>query len=327
MRPKVLRVICIWTIGTIFPIPAFAQDSSIEKLVAAGRRLESESRFAKSEELLRDALKQAHEKNAGPLVTAAILDCLATTLADEAHYIDAERLLREALSITDRTAGPNSNGAATIIWHLAWIYAECGQMDAAEPLLRKYESIVVANAATNPNGAEDLGNLGRIYALRHSARRALSLFERAVDILEARTDPDIPRLARALLDRAGAFGALRSFDAAFADIQRAHTLFIGLSETSPPLEIDLAVTEGTVSREARQFSAAATAFAKAIQVAEESYGGEHPLLAFILADYARTLRSMGRKKEASAFAERAKHISNTNVDGRMLGYSISALKP
>jgi tetratricopeptide (TPR) repeat protein len=289
--------------------------------------LESESRFAKAEELFRTALKQAEEKNAGPLVTAAILDCLATTLADQARYLDAERLLREALSITQRAAGPNSNAAATIIWHLAWIYGECGQMETAEPLLRMYESIVLANSPTNPNAAEDLGNLGRIYALRHSARKALALFQRAVGILEAQSNPDNTRLARALLDRAGAFGTVRNFDAAFADIQRVRAFVGGSSETAPSLGIDLAVTEGTVSREARQFNDSAAAYIKAIQIAETSYGGAHPLLAFILTDYARTLRSMGRKKEASAFAERAKRISDTNADGRMLGYSITALKP
>jgi tetratricopeptide (TPR) repeat protein len=327
MKAKILRVICILAIGRILLVPALAQDSSLKSLVAIGRQLESEGRFAKAEELLRSALKQAHEKNAGPLVTAAILDCLATTLADEAHYIDAERLLGEALSITQRAAGPNSNASATLIWHLAWVYGECGQMEAAEPLLSKYEAIVVANASNNPNAAEDLGNLGRIYALRHSPRKALALFQRAVDILEAQSNPDTTRLARALLDRAGAFGAVRNFGAAFADIQRVRALVGGSSETAPALGIDLAVTEGTVSREARQFTDSAAAYVKAIQIAETFYGGAHPLLAFILADYARTLRSMGKKKEASAFAERAKHISNTNADGRMLGYSITALKP
>jgi tetratricopeptide (TPR) repeat protein len=326
MKRKLLRVICILAIGIILPFPVLTQDGPLEKLVATGRQLESESRFAKAEELFRTALKQAEEKNAGPLVTAAILDCLATTLADQGRYLNAERLLREALSIAQRAAGPNSNAAATIIWHLAWVYGECGQMEAAEPLLSKYEAIVVANASNNPN-AEDLGNLGRIYALRRSARKTLALFQRAVDILEAQSNPDNTKLARALLDRAGAFGAVRNFNAAFADIQRVRTLLCGASETAPALGIDLAVTEGTVSREARQFTDSAAAYVKAIQIAETSYGGAHPLLAFILTDYARTLRSMGRKKEASAFVERAKHISNTNADSRMLGYSITALKP
>lgn len=327
MKPEACSVIRTFAIGVILLVPAPAQDGSLEKLVAAGRQLESEGRFAKAEDLFRAALKQAHEKNAAPLVTAEILDCLAAAFADEAHYVDAERLLREALSITQRVAGPNSNAAATLIWHLAWLYGECGQMEAAEPLLRKYESIVVANAPTNPHAAVDLGNLGRIYAFRHSARKALSLFQQAVDILEAQPNPDKTELSRGLLDRAAAFGTLRNFDAAFADIQRVRALLSGSSRTIPALDIDLAVTEGTVSRDARQFTAAAAAFARAIQVAEASYGGAHPLLAFILTDYARTLRSMGRKKEASAFAERAKRISDTNADGRMLGYSITALKP
>jgi hypothetical protein len=89
------------------------------------------------------------------------------------------------------------------------------------------------------------------------------------------------------------------------------------------------VTAGIVYARAHRASETETAFGKAIQVAETSYGLTHPMLSLILSDYAAALRLLGKKKEASAAANRAKRIYSANRQSNALGrvVSIQALRP
>ncbi len=302
-------------------LPLFAQDNSLEELIAHGRNLESAGKFVKAEEIFRLALKQA-QKNADPFLKVSALDGLAATAADQALYADAERELLEALAIADRALGPSGRVAAALVWHLIGIYEECGKRALAEPLLRRFESIALTNTQESPKSiAAQLANLGWIYASRHNNKKALSLFTRAVEMFEKQ--PIDGDLARTLLNRSALFLTVHNPNAALEDIERARHLMSSLPQ-SPSLEIALAVCTGVLSSQTQRMSDADLAFQRAIEMTQASYGPAHPMLAFVLADYAGVLRTVGRKKEASGMAARAKRIAGANHQAGMLGAAIDA---
>jgi tetratricopeptide (TPR) repeat protein len=322
----------IWKLGVsaLLLLPAFAQTVSVEDLAAQGRDLQSQGEFVRAERFFLVALSQSERDPSDPMRTAAVLDCLAANEAGQARYTDAERLLLRALSIVEHTAGPRSKAAATVLWHLAGLYGEAGRFADAQPLLRKYESIIVLNAASDPGAAaNDLGNLGRIYAFRHAPKRALPLFERAVELLEKQRDPDDIDMARALLDRAIALGTIGELNGAIADVERASVLIARFPHSLPALEIDFDITAGGVYARARRAGDAELAFQHAIRLAESYYGLTHPVLALVLRNYSGALRLLGEKKRASTADARARRIYSANSQSNPLGRAVDvrALRP
>lgn len=300
--------------------PVFAQDNSVAELIVQGRNLESAGNFVRAEEIFRIALKQS-QKSADPFFRVGALDGLASTAADQALYADAERELLEALAIADRALGPNSRAAAAVLWHLIGIYEECGKRALAAPLLRRFESMARTNTEESPKTtAARFANMGWIYASRHDNNKALLLFNRAVEIFEKQPDADSD-LARTLLNRSAIFLMVHNVDAALKDIEHTRGLMAALPQ-SPALEIGLAVCTGSVLAQTHRMSDADLAFQRAIELTEASYGPAHPMLAFVLADYAGVLRTVGRKKEASGIAARAKRITSGNRQAGMLGSAV-----
>lgn len=323
---------CIWKLGVsmILLSPLAAQEDPLGKLVAQGRDLEAQGRFPQAEAAFRAALQQAQLRPSEPLLAAAMLDCLASNAADQALFGEAERLYLRALSIVEKAAGPESKATATILWHMAGMYGEAGRMAAAEPLLEKYQAILLKNLDGNSSAeAADLGNLGRIYAYRHSVHKALPLFERAMRILEKQKNPDDTDMARALLDRASALAVVGQTVNAAADVERASVLISKLALPAPTLQIDLALTAGLVYTHAHRKSDAQGAFEQAINLGESHYGLTHPVLATILKDYSQALKQLGDKKEASALDKRVKRIYSASSQSKMLGYAVDihALRP
>src|SRR5215469_5948734 len=141
----------IWKLGLgiVQLLAMSAQENSLGKLVAEGRELESQGKLPQAEAVFRAALQQAQQRPSDPLLTAAVLDCLASNAADQARYSDAERLYLRAMSIVEHVAGPESQTTATVLWHLGAMYVAAGQMAAAEPLLEKYQSIILRLTGNN----------------------------------------------------------------------------------------------------------------------------------------------------------------------------------
>lgn len=314
-----------WELGlsVVLFLPVFAQDSSLDKLVARGRELQEQGHFTEAEAVFRVALEEAQQRKSEPLLTAAVLDSLASNAADDARFSDSERLYLKALSITERATGRDSRAVATLLWHFASLYAEAGRMTAAEPLLQRYESIILSLPTENSSiAAAELGNVARIYSYKHSINKALSLFEKAVDILRRETNPSPIDMTRALLDRAAALAMVHELDRAVADVEGASEWIARMAQSPPALQIHYLLTAGFVYAHGRRDLDSKSAFEQAIRIAESCYGPTHPILGLMLKDYSQSLRLMGDKKLASTVAKRGQRIAAANSQAQMLGYSV-----
>lgn len=308
---------------------AFAQSPSLQERIAQGISSEARGEFTLARSILNGAAHDA-EHGPNPIFLAAALDGLASVDRDEGRYLDAERDLLRALSITEHVTGPESPSTGLILWHLIGAYGESGRVSAADPLLRRYETIVLRNAGENTlNAADDLCNLGRIYAMRNAVGKALPLFERAIAIIEKHPNGSEIAMGRALLDRGSAFSVMGHTDEAVADVERARAVVTSLHTSYPVLEIQLNATAGTVYARAHRSGDSTAAFEEGMRIAEASYGPTHPIMAIVLRDYSQALRLLGRKKEASVLEKRAGRILSASNSSNPLGHAVDveALRP
>ncbi|MGA7237572.1 MAG: tetratricopeptide repeat protein [Bryobacteraceae bacterium] len=297
----------------------------MDYLVEEGQSREEHGEFAEAQRLFLEALHHAEQNPSSPLVVAGLLVNLAAVEGEQAHYLDAERLLLRALGLAQRTAGLKSPAVASVLWHLIGVYADAGRLAQAGPLLRQYQAIAGLGFEPDSLGyAQSLGNLGRIYLARNDLRKALSVFQKAVEIVELhRAGNDMP-LIRSLLDRAAASVSLGHTADALSDIERAQAIELNLHDPPPQLEIDLQVTCALAYTQMARRAEAETCLNKALQISEAHYGPDHPVVAFVLRNWDTILRKFGRKAEASKYRERARRIMAANVHASQLGHSINA---
>jgi tetratricopeptide (TPR) repeat protein len=321
MLPSHIGKIAICICATLH---ASAQERSLDYLVEEGQSHEAHGEFAEAERLFLEALHDAEQSPSNPLVVAGLLVNLAAVDTEEARYLDAERLLLRALALAERVTGVRSLAVASILWHLIGVYADAGHLAQANPLLRRYEAMADLSLGSDSlESAKNLGNLGRIYLARNDSRKALPLFQKAVDIVE-RNHAGNEVLIRALLDRAAAYSNLGHIADALADVDRAAAIVATLQDPTPQVEIDLQVTEGIVYSQAGLGTQAESSLKAALQRAESHYGPNHPVVAFVLRNCDAILRKFGKKQEASRDRERAKRIMAANEGAKGLGNSINA---
>jgi tetratricopeptide (TPR) repeat protein len=104
--------------------------------------------------------------DAGILSTAGIIASRA------GHYREAEQLLQRALTIRERTLGPNDRAVGESLSDLASLYRVEGRFAEAEPLLSRALTIRETTfGRDHPDVGESLNDLGAVYPLKVVTRR------------------------------------------------------------------------------------------------------------------------------------------------------------
>jgi tetratricopeptide (TPR) repeat protein len=306
-------------------LPAWSQEVPLDYLVGQGQIHEAHGEFAQAERFFLEALRDAERPPSSPLSVAGILVNIGALDTEQARYLDAERLFLRALALAQRAGGPKCYAVAQVLWHLIGLYVDAGHRERMIPLLRQYQEIALLNLpADSLERAESLGNLGRIYLKNNDSRKALPLFQKAVEIIESHHAEKAMPAIRVLLDRAAASGNLGHTDDALWDLARASAIVSGMADPAPQILIDLQVTSGLVYLQASRGAEAEASMKAALQTAESHYGPDHPVVAFVLRNCCAVLRKFGKKQEASIDRERAKRIMTANAGASPVGNSINA---
>jgi tetratricopeptide (TPR) repeat protein len=303
----------------------WSQEVSLDHLVSQGQIYEAHGEFAQAERFFQEALRDAERPPSSPLSVAGILVNLGGLDTEQARYLDAERLFLRALALAQRAGGPRSYAVAQVLWHLIGLYIDAGHRERMNPFLHQYQEIAMLDLqADSLERAESLGNIGRIYLANNDSRKALPLFQKAVEIVESHHAEKAMPLIRVLLDRAAVSGNLGHIDDAFSDLARASAIVSGMPDPAPQILIDLQVTSGLVYLQASRGAEAEASMKAALQIAESHYGPNHPVVAFVLRNCGVVLRKFGKKQEASIDRERAKRIMAANAGASPVGNTINA---
>jgi serine/threonine-protein kinase len=144
---------------------------------------------------LLDALRQAQTKaqatlQGQPLVEAAMLQTIGTTLGNLAEFTEAERALRSAYELSVSSAGPRSAEAAESLVRLTSLYCDWHKFDEAETNGR--QAVEISREVYGPRSLEvaaALYSLGGIFQRRSDPKGLQPIAEEMLSIARSPVKP------------------------------------------------------------------------------------------------------------------------------------------
>jgi len=240
---------------------------------------------------------------------------IATFLLDSGHHVEAEELIRLALTFVKGMGEENNPGVGIMLNNLARVLDESGRCDEATTLLRRVIGILkTCLGGEHPKVGVAYNNLGLALYHLHKFEEAEPLLRRALEIAElhyGETHPDVAQalanLGLLLEDSNRTAEAERFMRRALVTNERLHgdldpsaanalnNLGMLLLSINRPLEGEVMIR-------------------RAIEIDEESYGASHPVVARDLNNLAQLLKRTSRLKEAEPLQRRVVEILSTISD-------------
>ena len=183
---------------------ARAQAGSWERDMEAGAEAYQQGRFAEAERFLQAAVKAAEGFGPDDQRLYRSLNKLALAYNAQRKYAEAERIVKRAVGIVEKTFGPESLQVAISLNNLAGLYDRQGRYAEAEPFVTRALAIQEkALGPTHPQVATSLDNLARIYHAQGKYSQMEPLVTRALAIQEKALGPTHPDVATTLSILAG----------------------------------------------------------------------------------------------------------------------------
>lgn len=237
---------------------------------------------------------------------------------------DAETAYRGALAALDRAPDAGGVNRAVVLSNLAVVYVETGRAERAATVLREAMAI---HAAADPPDVVKLAIsrncLAELYVVTGKFALAEPLLLTTLADLENRPDA----LTEVGIARNN-LGAVRLYQGKYAAAQQVLEQSLAILEkvrgpNHPMLvrtlhNLAVALERNQQPREARQI------WSRAVDLAANTVGLEHPLYGEILGNYARHLRATGDKSKAKALEARSAAILRDTRRRNGIGVTVDA---
>jgi tetratricopeptide (TPR) repeat protein len=238
-----------------------------------------------------------------------LLDRAGSYLHGRACDAEAAPLLRDALTLGEKTLGPDHPDTAAILNNLARLLRDQGDLAGARPLYERALAIHdVTRGHDHPDTAADLDNLAAVLQDQGDFAAARPLCERALAIREKALGPDHP-------DTAGNLNNLAGLLAEQGDLAGARPLFeraLAIHEkTLGPDHRDTATTLTNLALlmvEQGDLAGAWPLLERALAIRKQVLGPEHPDTAGSLNNLALVLEAQGDHAGARSLFESAQAV-------------------
>jgi len=235
-----------------------------------------------------------------------LLNEVGAYLSERAAYREAERLLLQALTLSERLHGAEDPTTAGVLQDLGWLAHRRGQQAQAE---ERYQRALAIRERIlgehHPQTAQTLYTLGLLYLNRRELVQAEQLLQRALAIQEQQLGPEHPHVAEAL-------NALGMLARARGEYEQAEVLYRrALAIRELRLGADAPETATSVSNLATlafnrgNYAEAGPLYRRALEMRERILGPEHPDTATILSALALLADLQKRYAEGEPLARRA----------------------
>jgi tetratricopeptide (TPR) repeat protein len=242
-----------------------------------------------------------------------LISGLAVLAVEKAEYSEAEPLLRRALSMNERTYGPDHSEVALPLNNLAQLLGRTNRLDEAEPLMRRALTIDEASYGLgHPNVARDLNNLGALLIRKNRLDEAEPLIRRALAIDEASYGPEHPLVAINLNNLATLLQDTNQLGEAESLMRRALSIDeVSYGPDHPRVAIDLN-NLAQLLQATNRYKEAEPLMQRALAIDEADYGPNHPNVARDLNNLGNLLEGTNRRKEAEPLMRRALAIDEAS---------------
>ena len=290
-----------------------------------GRRLADAGQFAEAEAVFRATIRDAEQKGRSDWAAFALN---ATALLYEARgrYLDAEKMTQSALRTLERIQGSDSPATAVIGTDLASLYLITGRFSEARSLLQRIVIILENTPGAEPVLVDALTHLGSLYIWTNKVGQAEPLLRRALDIALHGGGNEI-QIANCLNDLAFSLLLAKQYPEAMTLSERSMQILDQVA--NPPAQsriLALRIRAATGFKK-QEFSEAESWLQRALAIAENAYGHDHPAIGWVLLEYSVVLDRLHRKEAAKQTRKRAEAIllANLRANGRVYIVDFSEL--
>jgi tetratricopeptide (TPR) repeat protein len=234
------------------------------------------------------------------LLATEFLEVVGKRFFEAAAYDVGEGIFEHCLRVRQRTSGPESASAATVLNNLAWCQSQKGQRAEAEGAFRRALGILEQTLGPHhPNVATTVLNLAHLYVELARHGEAEPLYERALQIFEQAHGHDDPLVATTLGSMAGLYRLQGRFQEADACFRRALAIQERvLGPDHPAVAQTLNGLALSCFYGGRIPDAAEPYYRRALQILERAFGANHPSVAMVMSNAA--LVHVARKEYGQA---------------------------
>jgi tetratricopeptide (TPR) repeat protein len=234
----------------------------------------------------------------------------ALLLQEQGAYKDAEQLLLNALTISEKVLKPNDPALATPLENIANLYALQGRFAEAEPLFKKALTLRESSGdQQDPKASSDLNKLATLYGEQGRFTEAETLFKRTLAMAEKQFGPQsaatvqsLDRLAHLYLDNERAPDAVPL-------LQRAAEIREKLYGAKSRQVAQSLLSLGKACMDCDNYVAAEKAFAGAMKIDEDLTGVDSLEVAGDLSELARLHMDLGKYAQAETEYNKALAIT------------------
>jgi tetratricopeptide (TPR) repeat protein len=246
--------------------------------------------------------------------TARLFNDLGVLFDVKADYVEAEKLKRHALAISEMSYGPDHPTVAIRLNNLATLLQATNRFAEAEPLYRRALAIdEMRLGPDHPNVGIRLNNLAQLLKARNYLSQAEALMRRALAIDEQNYGLDHPDVARDLNNLAQLLKATNRL----AEAEPLYHRALAISERSlGPDHPHVATGLNNLAQllqATNRLAEAEPLMRRALAIDEKSYGPDHPSVGIQVGNLARLLQATGRLAEAEPLLRRALAIHEASL--------------
>ncbi len=243
---------------------------------------------------------------ANPAFLAHALRAQAMACQAQARYSEAEPLLQQALTLCEKSLGPQQLEARMTLNALANLYTDQGRCSAAEPPAKRALTISEKAASVQPLVvAADLKLLASIYLQEARYAEAEPLLKRAIALCEAARGRDDVSVAGNI----GTLGTLYQEQGRYAEAEPLLKRAVAINERAVgpqhPWVADWLNNLARLYSVQGRYAEAESICKRALAIREKTRGGKHPGVATSLKVLANLYSSQGRYAEAEPLLKRA----------------------
>ena len=234
------------------------------------------------------------------------LNAKAVQLYQAGKYLEATPLAERALSIRERSLGPDHPLLAPLLNNLAGLYEAGGRYADAEPLYKRAIAIYENSfGADHPNVARTLNGLAVLYSHQGRYNDAERLYVRALAIGEKTLGPDSPDVATWLNNLA----TLYYNQSRYSDSERLYKRALDIRDKAlGPNHLAVGASLNLLASlyyNQGRFAEAEPLYKRALAIVEKALGPDHPDVAISLDNLASLYDAQGRFADAEPLHKRA----------------------
>ena len=238
--------------------------------------------------------------------TLAMMDELATALAQQGRFTVAETLQREALTIQRKLLGNDNPDTAWTLNNLAWILREQGKLTEAEAFQR--QAVELARKASKSEQldiATSLLGLGYILEREHQFSPAESIYREILEIQRKSYGNENQKVA----DTLQLLGDTLAHEGKMVEAETVERQSLAIQKELPVNnQIQLGATLSSLAwtlRDQGKLAEAETTQRESLELSRKTRGAEHPEVAYRLVDLATILEMQNTLAEAEAICGEA----------------------